>query len=266
MLKMLPPWPSTSDRIRSATGDPITIMSPLQLNTTCSGSWDCITCTETYNTAQDQPWETSREGALVCAGCTRHQFEKAVQFDYNWPARFGSEALDVSDFKSILPTQLFAALTQKAEEMAAMAETPSLEAVENLTRSKDYQLCPGCKKIIFLQDGCNHVTCVCCMSQFCWICLEEVKDAEQCNHWAVGICPRYGPLGSDMFDTLVEDRLPTEEEEAAADRLHMIRWAAFRLDSWAWSVAMQSLEDDNLGQGLRFAQADIVTGSRALRP
>ena len=83
-----------------STRDPITIMSPLQLNTTYSGSWDCITCTETYNTAQDQPWETSREGALVCAGCIKQQFEKAVQFDYNWSARFGSEALDVSDFKS----------------------------------------------------------------------------------------------------------------------------------------------------------------------
>jgi hypothetical protein len=223
-------------------------MAPLQLNTVHQGDWECTTCVTPYNTAKDQPWETVREGAPVCAACIQAQFEKALQFDYEYPPRFGAEELRISDFQSILPAQLSAALMQKAQDLAALDQTPDMSIVEQRTRSQDYQLYPDCTKIIVLGSGCNHLVCRCCQASFCYICGDQAEGDSQ--HWAIGICPRYGPPGSDMFDRYGPDDELTEEEEAAEERRHMIQWSAFYLDTWSWSVAMQSLDDDALGQDL----------------
>ena len=38
--------------------------------------------------------------------------------------------------------------------------------------------CPRCGAfIIKMDDGsCNHMTCVVCGAQFCWLCMKEVSD------------------------------------------------------------------------------------------
>ena len=222
-------------------------MSPLQLNTAHQGEWDCTTCVKTYNTANDQLWETVREGAPVCEQCIQALFELALRFDYEWPARFGPDELQILDFQSILPAQLYDALMQKVDEMALLDQTPDLTIVEEQTRGKDYQLCPGCTKIRCLGSGCNHIICP-CKASFCFICGDAVPADS--NHWAIGICPRYGPPGSDMFDTDMPDDELTEEEEAAEDRRRMVQRTIFHLGSWSFNVAMQSLETDDLGQEL----------------
>jgi len=38
-----------------------------------------------------------------------------------------------------------------------------------LMKSKKYQKCPGCEKIVEKRDGCNHITCI-CGYQFCYKC------------------------------------------------------------------------------------------------
>ncbi|KAK2719985.1 hypothetical protein QYM36_004032 [Artemia franciscana] len=50
--------------------------------------------------------------------------------------------------------------------------------------------CPRCQIIIMkVDDGsCNHMTCACCGSQFCWLCMKEITDLHYlspsgCTFW-----------------------------------------------------------------------------------
>lgn len=119
----------------------IAIMPLLQLNTTQNGPWECDTCCEDYNAKTDQPWETIDDGDLVCTTCIKQQFERALEFDYNWPARWGGEELMISDFESVFSPELVSQVREKAAEMAAVDKDALLEAVKDLTRGKDYQIC-----------------------------------------------------------------------------------------------------------------------------
>lgn len=71
------------------------------------------------------------------------------------------------------------------------------DAFANLKRGDDYQLCPNetCKIKITLADGCNHMTCAFCRTDFCFICGNRAKDRSA--HWSIGNpCPRFGKKGS----------------------------------------------------------------------
>lgn len=81
-------------------------MPVLQPNTTQVDAWLCDTCCEDYNGKMDQPWETIEGGDLVCTKCIRQQFERALELDYDWPARWGGEELLISDFESIFSPEL----------------------------------------------------------------------------------------------------------------------------------------------------------------
>jgi hypothetical protein len=78
-------------------------MPPLTLKTSYRGEWECTTCSEDYDTTNEQSWETADGRSLVCAGCIIQQFEKALKNDLSWPARFGGARLNIGDFESILP-------------------------------------------------------------------------------------------------------------------------------------------------------------------
>jgi hypothetical protein len=148
--------------------------------------------------------------------CRMHNptFEKALENDLSWPARFGGARLDISDFDSMLPARLRLLLLLKVEKYANRRDDDSRsEAVSDLTRGVDYQLCPGCGKIVTLQDGCHHMTCP-CMASFCFIYGRHTAGTS--SHWLTGRCPRYGvpkTYGADY------DPFPTE-----ANLAHAANW------------------------------------------
>ena len=271
----------TSKHIHQFPIEHIAIMPVLQLNTTQDGPWMCDTCCEDYNAKTDQPWETIDDGDLVCTACIKQQFERALEFDYNWPARWGGEELMISDFEWVFSPELVSQVREKAAEMAAVDRNALLEAVKDLTRGKDYQICPRCKQTIDLGSGCNHMTCHFCHANFCFLCGDEVEDPVETDHWAVSrnICPRFGAVGSEMFDELDDDDDDDDDnpnllvnmtheqlaemqafmltrnaqlEQDAADRAEgrpfIQRFGALYVDSWAYTLAMQSLRDDEVGQ------------------
>lgn len=57
-------------------------------------------------------------------------------------------------------------------EKSVAKQAPSFSTWTN-KHSKQVKPCPGCKAFIEKFDGCNHMTCVSCKHQFCWMCLTE---------------------------------------------------------------------------------------------
>jgi hypothetical protein len=82
------------------------------------------------------------------------------------------------------------------------------------------------------------------MASFCFICGKEATGTS--NHWLTGRCPRYGVPKTFQADY---DPFPTETILAnAANWVEMPDsvelWARFRIEIWAWNVAMQESPDD----------------------
>lgn len=252
-------------------------MSVLKLNVTHVGEWECDTCCDDYDAANGKPWETEHGDFVCIPTCIQGQFEKALEFDYNWPARFGGDELKISDFESVLSPELVSALRAKAAEMAAIDKTSLLEAVKGLTRGKDYQICPGCQQTIDLGSGCNHMTCHFCHAHFCFLCGEEVKEPEETDHWTVSrnVCPRYGPVGSGNFDDddfsdysydsdddqwvehpfpegvifdETDSQLAFMPEWVDENRARMFDFISLHIETWTWNVTMQSLRNDRTRQ------------------
>lgn len=70
-----------------------------------------------------------------------------------------------------------------------------LEAQEGLVRGRDFQRCPGCSHPIELSDGCNHMVCDSCRSEFCFIC--GARATADSGHWNTGNkCPRWNQPGA----------------------------------------------------------------------
>lgn len=248
-------------------------MPVLTLNVSRDAPWECCTCSSDYDIADEMPWETE-DGYFVCKTCVQGQFERALEFDYNWPARFGNDELSIADFESVLSPELVSAVKSKAAEMAAVEKASLLEPFKDQTRGEDYQICPKCEKPLTLGSGCNHMTCHFCQANFCFLCGEEVPEPVGSDHWTVdkNTCPRYGPVGSGMFDPEDDDddhegiplnRITPEqrvqflaalEADLAQDRAEREARAraepfgAFHIETWTWNVAFQSLRDDPIGQ------------------
>lgn len=175
--------------------------------------WECSTCAEDFHTSTSPPWYTD-DKILVCSECIRSRFEAAVNSGVDWPARRGGIALDVEHYRHILDDELYNAYIAKAQEKAQEPKPSAHEIPEGLTLGVDIQRCPGCKKLIGLIDGCNHIVCELCMKNFCFICGEEALD-DGSNHWAPGGCPRYGLRDSAraIYDNVVDDQETSGEEE-----------------------------------------------------
>lgn len=52
---------------------------------------------------------------------------------------------------------------------------------DKLNDAINFKQCPNCEIIIEKDEGCNHMTCVSCNHQFCWLCMEKYTN----DHFAI---------------------------------------------------------------------------------
>ena len=90
----------------------------------------------------------------------------------------------------------------------ALEANEPAKRMEGLERGKHYQLCPNeeCQAVINLMDGCNHIVCEGCRTNFCYLCGQEAQPDS--GHWTVG-CPRYNRADENPLYDEEED----EDEE-----------------------------------------------------
>ena len=61
--------------------------------------------------------------------------------------------------------------------------------------------CPKCKRPIEKNQGCMHMVCTQCRSEFCWLCLgnwaehgERTGGYYSCNRWVISLLQQVGLL------------------------------------------------------------------------
>ncbi|KIK53427.1 hypothetical protein GYMLUDRAFT_88380 [Collybiopsis luxurians FD-317 M1] len=67
----------------------------------------------------------------------------------------------------------------ECQSMSVEDELAELELHE-LARSKRWQTCPGCKAIVEITHGCNHMICR-CRAEFCYLCGSEWRGVCICQ-------------------------------------------------------------------------------------
>ncbi|KAK5736026.1 hypothetical protein LTR17_007697 [Elasticomyces elasticus] len=63
----------------------------------------------------------------------------------------------------------------------ACTETRETGAVRIMAKKQGWQECPGCRSVVELNTGCNHITCL-CTAQFCYSCGKKWKTCG-CEQW-----------------------------------------------------------------------------------
>jgi hypothetical protein len=122
-------------------------------------------------------------------------FKDAILHDVSWPARWGSEILDVVDFREALPGDDITAYKEMEKLIQGRHATVRLDIPQQV-RGVDYQLCPWCTIALCPENNSNHLICKCGAS-FCFVCGKAAFDRPGgFNHWGHGGCPRYGKVGS----------------------------------------------------------------------
>ena len=176
--------------------------------------WNCCVCVELKQ--HTRPFLT-REDDLVCAGCIAAVFERALQHDADWPARWGSEELNPHDFASVVDQGFTFRYHRKSVALAKEREELEPEPLEGQVLGRDYQVCPSCKVAVCLEDGCNHVICA-CGANFCFICGEVARD-DGSRHWSIGGCPRYNAVGSgrEEYDRDSDDMDISSDDDTSSE-------------------------------------------------
>jgi hypothetical protein len=189
--------------------------------------WKCSACREDFKADIDDleslPWHAN-DGTdnLACAGCIRSRFQEALKSGIIWPARWVTTFLDPQHYRHILGDELYEAYNAKERVKAAEPPPDTPPIPDGLTRGVEVQICPnpGCKKLIGLRDGCNHIICEACVQNFCFLCDKQAFDGS--GHWTKDGCPRFGPRGAL---NPVHDPQPneTEDDVFVTDR-HITHW------------------------------------------
>jgi len=94
----------------------------------------------------------------------------------------------------------------------------SAESENVLWISANTKACPKCKKNIEKNHGCNHMQCVQCKWDFCWVCLGEWKE----HGSATG-----GYYKCNLYENKKKDNSFSEEEakrENAKNELQRYMW------------------------------------------
>jgi hypothetical protein len=147
--------------------------TPLTLNDTYQGDFECFTCCKVCSCPPHQPWQMP-DGEKVCSGF----FERALKFDHYWSAKWAGTVLRIEDFAFVLEPELLAGLLWKRTAMQTEVERiAGLEpsGMKGQVRGEDYQYCPTCKGPVCLIDGCNHVACD-CGENFCFFCGKVAEE------------------------------------------------------------------------------------------
>jgi hypothetical protein len=195
--------------------------SPLTRQPWFFQDWQCNVCYDTYSKKRLLTTWTTRENLMVCRFCITPIFEKILEYDFYYPARWAGEELHVEDFDDVLSKEFVVWYKQKGAEITARRKAAWVESPEGLTRGVDYQVCPRCKSCVGLEDGCNHISCL-CGGSFCFLCGDVAFD-DGSGHWDVGGCPRYNAKGSgrEQYDGVAggyADIFSDEESSEEGDR------------------------------------------------
>jgi hypothetical protein len=182
--------------------------------------WQCNVCYEAYEKTRLLTTWTTKDNFMVCQFCITPIFRKILEYDFNYPARWGGEELHIGDFDDVLPPGFGVWYKQRGAEITAKRKAALVESPEGLTRGVDYQVCPRCKSCNGLEDGCNHVSCL-YGGSICFVCGEVVMD-DGSEHWDVGGCPRYNAKGSgrEQYDDVVrrnENDIWSDEDREDGD-------------------------------------------------
>jgi hypothetical protein len=174
--------------------DPPPKLGPLTRQPWFYQDWQCNVCYEANEKKCLLTTWTTRDNLMVCQFCITPIFQKIFEYDFNYPARWGGEELRIEDFDDFLSPAFVKLYKQKGDEIVARRKAALIASLEGLARGVDYQVCPRCKSCVGLEDGSNHVSCL-CGGSFCFVCGEVAFD-DGSGHWNEGECPRYNAEGS----------------------------------------------------------------------
>lgn len=57
--------------------------------------------------------------------------------------------------------------------------------------SKNTRQCPNCKVDIIKNKGCNHIKCIHCGQDFCWLCNQKINLKAKEGHFGLGKCDQF---------------------------------------------------------------------------